>query len=121
MQSTKPDVEVGLLKVRLADDGDRVRLALSGELDLATAKVAERALDEALGSGRQVVVDLRELEFLDSTGIALFVLAMREQPGRLSFLPSESLEVTRVLRITGVDQRMGIASEPEPFTFFSAA
>lgn len=121
MQTIGLDIQDGLLKIRQLSDESCIRLHLAGELDLANAKTAEGALDDALASGRHVIVDLAELEFLDSTGVALFVLAMRRAAAGISFLPSRSLEVSRVLQITGVDERMGIARDPEPFSFFSAA
>jgi anti-anti-sigma factor len=58
-----------------------------------------------------VVVDLGRLEFLDSTGVAMLVMAMRDPDGaRLSFLPSEHPAVRRLLSLTGLDQRMELAS-----------
>lgn len=57
-----------------------------------------------------MVVDLAKLEFLDSTGIALLVAALKGQSAqRLSFLPSESSDVARLLALTGLDRRLGFA------------
>ncbi|MGN6663033.1 MAG: STAS domain-containing protein [Solirubrobacterales bacterium] len=105
--SADTEVRDGLLIVHQLADGERIRLALRGELDLANAKTLEASMLEAFDSGREVVVDLGKLEFLDSTGISLLVAAMgRPDAGRLSFLPSESGEVTRLLALTGLDARM---------------
>ena len=46
-------------------------VALAGELDLANAATAE-ASSSRLSGGSRRVVDLRQLEFIDSTGIALW-------------------------------------------------
>lgn len=116
------EVHDGLLKVRRHPEGERLRVAFEGELDLANATTAEEALLEASRSGAEVVVDLRRLQFLDSSGIALLVAAMqRDDLGKLSFLPSESLEVRRVLRLTGLDQKMVLAEAEQGMPKASAA
>jgi anti-sigma B factor antagonist len=108
------EVRDGLLIVHHADEGDIVRLALQGELDLANADTLELSMKEALASGKHVLVDLAKLEFLDSTGISLLVAALRgEGAGKLTFLPSESMEVCRLLSLTGLDERLGLNS-PQP-------
>ncbi|HET9675901.1 MAG TPA: STAS domain-containing protein [Solirubrobacterales bacterium] len=104
----------GLLTVRQADEGDVIRLSLCGELDLSNAKTLETSLQQILASGSHALVDLGKLEFLDSTGINLLVLAMKDQEaGRLTFLPSESPAVCRLLSLTGLDERLGLNS-PQP-------
>jgi len=108
--STDFQVHDGLLAVQQTSEGRRLRIALIGEMDLANVDTAGSILREALPSGREVVVDLAKLEFLDSTGIAMLVAAMREGGERLSFLPSEHDSVRRVLDLTGLDERMKLAS-----------
>jgi anti-sigma B factor antagonist len=104
------EIQDGLLTVRTALDGERVRLSLEGELDLSNAHTVESALEEIYGEGKDVVVDLGPLEFLDSTGIALLVGALGGSQGaRLSFIPSSSDEVRRLLNMTGLDQRLPLA------------
>lgn len=112
MPANGTEFQDGLLKVHRHPEGQRLRIVFAGELDLANIKTAEIALREAIVSGLDVVVDLRQLEFLDSSGIALLLEAIRNPGSRLSFLPSERLEVRRVLRITGIDQKM-VTAEPE--------
>ena len=61
-------------------DGDDVVVArLTGELDIAGAEVRGRRIAEAVpSSARGVVVDMTELEFIDSSGVSmLFALARR--------------------------------------------
>jgi anti-sigma B factor antagonist len=54
-------------------DGDgAVRIRPVGELDISTVPVLEASLKDAHGAGhRLLVVDLRGLEFIDSTGLTL--------------------------------------------------
>jgi anti-sigma B factor antagonist len=96
-----------LLTVTHSDEGARVAVALAGELDLSNCETAETALAEACESGKQVLIDLTRLEFLDSTGLALIVAALgRNDAERFSFLPSRSEGVRRLLKLTGLDERM---------------
>jgi anti-anti-sigma factor len=108
--STDFQVHDGLLVVQQTSEGERLRIALQGEMDLANTESAESILREALGSGRSVVIDLAKLEFLDSTALAMLVSAMREGGEQLSFLPSEHAAVRRLLSLTGLDERMNLAT-----------
>ena len=55
----------------LDDDAGRVRVTLGGELDLFSRPALTHALDRAESSGKDVVVDLSELAFMDCAGLAL--------------------------------------------------
>ena len=118
MPSTDFEVHDGLLVIQQTTEGERLRLSLNGEIDLATVETATSALKEALSSGKSVLVDLAKLEFLDSTGIAMLVTATREGGEQLSFLPSEHASVRRLLSLTGLDERMNLvpaaAVDPSP-------
>lgn len=64
------------LQVDCRGDDGTVVIALTGELDMASAPELEEAIDRAIASAaRSVIVDLRQLEFMDSTGIRLLVAA----------------------------------------------
>jgi anti-anti-sigma factor len=70
--------EVGRFELRTWPDRERVVLALHGELDVASVSPVRVALDELLAAGwRSVVLDLRELTFIDSTGVSLLLEAER--------------------------------------------
>lgn len=106
----------GLLAVRLTlNGGQEGTVSLEGELDHSNAGVAGTGLREAVEKLEgPIVVDMRELSFIDSTGIALLVALLQEDDGagRLRFLPSESRAVRRVLSITGVDEHLEPAETP---------
>ena len=59
-------------------NGGRARVAVRGELDLGTAARLERCLAELLERREPVLLDLRELTFMDSTGLCALLKA-REQ------------------------------------------
>lgn len=102
------EVRDGQLVVRIAAEPGSMTVSLEGELDLATCHTAEGELLGALEtSSGGVVLDMGKLEFIDSTGIALLVAALRRsEPNQLRVIPSKSQAVTRVLRLTGVDERL---------------
>ena len=113
----------GLLSVSHSDEGAQVRLSLQGELDLSNVPTFEGPLEAAIESGKKVLVDLDQLEFLDSTGLALIVKMLgRRDSERFSFVPSRHPSVCRVLSLTGLDQRMVIATaEAEPLPVLPTA
>jgi anti-anti-sigma factor len=88
-------IEDGLLTIRSEPQGARL-ISLHGEMDGASAKTLEDELIfvEATGVSR-IVLDLSELEFIDSTGLAVLMRALEraKNDGR----------VLRVLRPNGPD------------------
>src|SRR3954454_17680169 len=63
--------EVGRFEVRIVPDRDRVIVALCGELDMANVDAVQTALNELRAVGwTSLVLDLRELTFIDSTGLS---------------------------------------------------
>jgi anti-sigma B factor antagonist len=91
-------------------DGDGV-IRIRGELDLAGADRFTALAGAVLDGQRKVVLDVSELEFIDSTGIrAVVALAQRNGPGIVLRNPRRN--VRRVLDITGIDNCAGIRIEP---------
>ena len=114
MLNDRDTIADGTLEVRRSRQGSLCRVSLCGELDIANTGTAKGALDEVLGdSVEAIVIDMRELEFIDSTGIALLVSILGREDGgpQLEFVPSESASVARVLELTGVSQRLPLASQ----------
>jgi anti-sigma B factor antagonist len=112
MSSEQRDIADGTLVVRTAKEGETHVISLCGELDLANAGTAETALEAALAeNASQVVIDMRELEFIDSTGIALLVAALGNNGSeeKVCFIPSAAPAVTRVLELTGLSERLPLA------------
>jgi anti-anti-sigma factor len=66
----------GELTMRSTRDGDAHVIALAGELDLAGADLLDGELQRVEASdARHIILDLSELEFIDSTGIRLIYMA----------------------------------------------
>lgn len=109
MTLTERQLPAGSLSIEVSADGDAKVISLCGELDLSNAKQLEQLLRKALTfETGPVVLDMKELTFIDSTGIALLVAALRQDRDsrRLRFVPSASPGVVRVLRLTGVAAKL---------------
>lgn len=85
------------------DDDDVVVARLTGELDIAGAERTGRLIAEAVpSSARGVVVDMTDLDFIDSSGVSmLFALARRVGSRRqeLRVVAPAGRPVARVLQI----------------------
>jgi anti-sigma B factor antagonist len=91
------------LDVRDGRDG-ATTVAVAGELDLATAGKFSAAVRTALERG-EVVIDLRALEFMDSSGVRALNAAMREaaEKGReLRVCDEMQPNVVQMLKLTGM-------------------
>jgi anti-sigma B factor antagonist len=91
-------------------------LAVRGELDLASSTALEQALEQAQTAQPELVVlDLTELEFMDSTGLSVLVKANQRahDAGKRFALVKGSPQVQRLLTLTGVTDRITVAETPE--------
>ena len=82
---------------------DAAWVQAAGELDIATAPQLERTLRETQMQSRLVVLDLRELAFIDSSGMHAIVNASSRarQGGRRLILLRGRATVDRVFTLTG--------------------
>jgi anti-sigma B factor antagonist len=81
------------------DDRGACRMTLRGELDLATAAQLEHALAEA---GGDVVLDLRGLTFMDSTGVRLLLEAAEARGAELRIIAPQDGDVRVTIEETGI-------------------
>jgi anti-sigma B factor antagonist len=98
------------LSVPFATDGVErngvARIALRGELDLVTAPKLIECLTSVEGNGvTGVILDLRELTFIDSTGIHTLVKAYERAQGNGHRFAMVGLQpaARRILEITGTE------------------
>jgi anti-sigma B factor antagonist len=111
--ASERELQDGTLTLRVTEDRSRVTVKLLGELDMANAPTLETALEQVEAEPRPMRIDLSELEFIDSTGIALLVAAHHRLEGsdRLRLVPSRSSGVRRVLSLTGLDTELPFLSQ----------
>jgi len=86
-----------------------------GDLDLDTVHRVESQLVELREEGcGDLVLDLRRLTFMDSTGLRLVIrwhTAARDDGFRFAVVPGEDV-VQRVFRLTGMDAHLTVAEHP---------
>lgn len=102
--------------VQRNQNGEVTVLAVSGELDLAASPALEQELDQVMEArGAALIIDLRELEFIDSTGLSVLVKAHQraEREGRRFGLVNGGSQVRRLLSLTGIAERLRVADSPE--------
>ena len=82
-------------------------VSLTGEVDLYTAPDFKQKLLELIGNGaKDVVVDLSETTFIDSTTLGVLVggvKRLRPNGGQLSLVCSDR-NITKIFEITGLDR-----------------
>jgi anti-sigma B factor antagonist len=100
-----------LLTVRIDTRGSAVVVAVRGELDLATVPVLRERLDEVGDRpAAPLVVDLSEVRFIASAGLALLVdLQHRcdERGVTLAVVATGSV-VPRAIQVTALDQVLSV-------------
>jgi anti-sigma B factor antagonist len=104
------------LTVDVRHGQDRVVLGLRGELDLASAPLLETEIENASnGTEEAVVLDLQELQFIDSTGLRIILSAHEraKERGQDFALTHGSQQVQRLLSITGVGEHLRLISSPD--------
>jgi anti-anti-sigma factor len=87
-------------------------VTLRGEHDLSTNPSLKDALQDAFGRGSKVVVDLSEVEFIDSTVLRALAYgrneAVEHAEHELVIVARNGSFVSRVLRLTGIDAKIGV-------------
>jgi anti-sigma B factor antagonist len=103
-------------RVDVHNDAGAAVIVVGGELDLATSPALKEEIDNALRSDAEtVILDLRELEFMDSTGLSVLVRAHHaaEESQRRLYLVRGPSQVQRLLTLTGVEDRLAVLDTPE--------
>lgn len=90
--------------------GDAVVIAPVGEIDLVTIDALEGELESARGESARVVLDLREVSFIDSGGLRLVLEASRAIES-LSVVRGPR-EVQRVFELVGLEQCLTMLERP---------
>lgn len=105
--SATPSFELSVFPER-----EFVRVRPCGEVDLVTAGLLDHQIQELWDSGwAEVVADLREVTFMESTGLHVLVTHHRraaERGARFAIVDGGG-PVARVLELTGIDQVLDYA------------
>ena len=103
--------------IDVEDADGRVLVTPRGELDMASAPELEQTVLPRLESGAWVVLDLRALDFIDSSGLRVVVGAHRSAeagPGRFTCIRgTPGSTVHRIVEIAGIDGVIEMVDDPE--------
>jgi anti-sigma B factor antagonist len=104
--------------IETSEVGGRLLVRPRGELDLATAPGLEQLVMGRLAEGGRVVLDLRELSFMDSNGVRVLVAAHAragddgEGEGALTIVrPVRGGAVERVIEVSGIDRALPLVDD----------
>jgi stage II sporulation protein AA (anti-sigma F factor antagonist) len=83
-------------------------VAISGEIDIATVDDVREATDAVLADGdlREITFDLQDLDFVDSSGLALF-LSVAEAVDTVT-IRNPTRQVKSIIDITGLQEILPI-------------
>lgn len=102
--------------IKIEHDGDAAVFRLRGCLDLVTSPLLRAALLESADEGKhEIIIDLTQLEFIDSTGLGALIGAHRratERGGRVGLIIAEG-PIGRLLSITGLIRVFGVYTDLE--------
>jgi anti-anti-sigma factor len=106
-------VRVDGVRVRAAEPArDTVVLAIAGEIDVAHADAVRRAAEPCLGRGVRLVLDLSDLTYLGSHGLAVLAdlhAAARDRSAGLVVVTAGNKAVLRPVALTAMDQVLRLA------------
>jgi anti-sigma B factor antagonist len=113
--ASRPQVQSNF-NVETHNGSQAVVIGVTGELDLASSPALEQELERGAASKAEVViVDLRKLEFMDSTGLSVLVRAHQRatENGQRFGVVRGPQQVQRLLSLTGVADRLRLADSPD--------
>ena len=108
-----------LFDVQTSQEDFGLRASLSGEVDLSTVEEVEEKLRAAIdGEPGLLVMDLRDVTFLDSSGLRLVLRLNREfsGEGRRFVVVQGERRVAKVFELTGAHEELEIVDDPSEIT-----
>ncbi|MBP2258317.1 STAS domain-containing protein [Virgibacillus alimentarius] len=101
------------LDINVTNLNDKSTCAVAGEIDIYTApKLKEAILPLTKQKGQLVEVDLENVSYMDSTGLGVFISALKSTKENDSQLKLVNLQdrVLRLFNITGLNEIMDLNS-----------
>jgi anti-sigma B factor antagonist len=104
---------LGQLEIELHVSGASRTLCLSGELDMASAPDLHAALGDILPGAREIVLDIEELTFIDSSGLHCMLVcqASCQQAGTALRMTPGKEQPRRLFEISGLLDRLPLTED----------
>lgn len=94
------------MEIKYRNYNNVLYVMLDGELDEHSAKTASKQLDEIFLStiSKQIIIDLSELKFMDSTGIGVLIGRYKKMKdkGVSIFITNPSYHAEKIFKLTGL-------------------
>jgi stage II sporulation protein AA (anti-sigma F factor antagonist) len=101
------------MNINTAYNAGRLTLYLSGELDHHEARTTIRSIEELMDEymPRDCVLDMSELSFMDSSGIAVIIRVSRRMKtlGGRAWIENPAKQPQRVIEAAGIDRLVTVA------------
>jgi anti-anti-sigma factor len=90
---------------------DTIEMELRGELDLSSAGQLEAELEKIHRQAKRVIIDLSQLEFIDSSGVRTLLKAASDAKlnGHTVVLLRARPEVQRIFEVAGLENNLPFA------------
>lgn len=99
------------LEVNLMKNMEQATLRLAGEIDAYTAPQLKESFNSLMEQdSREIIVDLEKVTYMDSTGLGVFIGALKSAKEKDKQLKLVNIHerVFRLFQITGLDEIMDL-------------
>ena len=104
------------VNVQFREDGSVLRGYIEGEIDTFTAPILREELETVrIVEGRKIELDLSKINYMDSTGLGIFVAFYKKviRENASLKLVNLSTRLVRLFEITGLSELMSIETNEE--------
>jgi anti-sigma B factor antagonist len=114
MSDRPPELEIKQESRTLSDGGEAVVVMPVGDIDLATADEFAAALQSPRTNGAAgIVLDLRGVGFIDSSGLRVILIAAQELGERLATVITADSPVSMLVDLAEVADRVNPVSDED--------
>ncbi|WP_246798117.1 STAS domain-containing protein [Alkalibacter rhizosphaerae] len=94
-----------MLTINMLEETERWTVALNGEVDIYTVDMLKEKLEAVKDvEGKEIVFDLKKLDYIDSTGLGAIIGVKGKNPKASIRVINMKSNVARLFEITGLDK-----------------
>ncbi len=97
------------MEIKLEKDLDKLVVALSGRLDTTTAPQLEEKFKSELSDVKELVIDLKDLEYISSAGLRVLLLGQKtmNKQGKMTVINANE-SIMEIFDVTGFSDILNI-------------